>query len=299
MATAPASTSKPGMQANPALITDSFPQAAFLIRHSLTDRSEFELPQLVELAQRLPASQVEYFSGKVPVNQDPRLHPRNGLSVVETVRRIEENGSWLVLKNVQNDPAYRPLVRLFLDGVYEQLGGKVTGMHREEAFIFVTSPGSVTPYHLDEEHNFLLQIKGSKQVSIWNPKDRNVISEAESEFMLQVWHGSDYHRNMVFKDEYQARAQVFTLTPGDGLHFPVGAPHWVKNGPQVSVSFSVTFRSEQSERQAVVYYVNRRLRNMGISPTPPEHSAWRDGAKYRAFRAARATARFLRRRSAE
>lgn len=268
-----------------------FPSKAFKVRHSFCERPEFALENLVELAQRLPAYEVEYFSGKVPVNQDPGSHPRNGLSVADTVRRIEDNGSWMVLKNVQSDPAYRDIMRQFLDEVYARVGPSISGMHREEAFIFISSPGSVTPYHLDEEHNFLLQVRGSKEISMWDPKDRVVMPEAKSEFMLQVFHSDGYHRNMTFEEEHQARATVYELQPGDGLHFPVGAPHWVKNGNGVSVSFSVTFRSEQSERQAVVYYVNRRLRRLGITPTPPAQSAWRDNIKCGAFNLARRAAR--------
>jgi cytochrome P450 len=33
------------------------------------------------------------------------------------------------------------------------------GMCQREGFIFISSPGAVTPFHLDPEHNFLLQIK--------------------------------------------------------------------------------------------------------------------------------------------
>ncbi len=270
---------------------NNFPNRGFMVRHQLCDRPEFTLPRLVELAQRLPADEVEYFSGMVSVDQDPSSHPRNGLSVAETVRRIEENGSWMVLKNVQSDPPYRALMRQFLDEVYRRLPASFRNTHREEAFIFISSPGSITPFHLDEEHNFLLQVRGSKHVSMWDPKDRIVMPETQSEYMLQVWHSSDYHRNMKFEDAYQARAVVHTLCPGDGLHFPIGAPHWVKNGPEVSVSFSVTFRSEQSERQAVVYYVNRRLRRLGLRPTPPEVSPWRDALKYRGFTIARRAVR--------
>lgn len=280
------------LEVNQSRFEAEFPKKSFMVRHNLCDRPEFTLPRLVELAQRLPENEVEYFSGKVSVNQDPSSHPRNGLSVAETVRRIEENGSWMVLKNVQSDPAYRGLMRQFLDEVYARLQPSFRGMHREEAFIFISSPGSVTPYHLDEEHNFLLQIRGSKQVSMWDPKDRVVMPEKQSEYMLQVYHSSDYHRNMKFEDAYQSRATVYDLRPGDGLHFPIGAPHWVKNGAEVSVSFSVTFRSEQSEQQAVVYYLNRRLRRLGLDPTPPQVSPWRDALKYGSFRLARGVARF-------
>jgi hypothetical protein len=269
-----------------------FPVLGFKVRHNFADAVEFSLPSLVDLAQRLPESEVEYHSGKVGVDQDPNSHPSNGLSIAETVRRIEECGSWMVLKNVQQDPVYGKLLREVLDEVYSHLDPSFIGIHREEAFIFISSPNSVTPYHLDEEHNFLCQIRGTKEVSMWDPLDRQVLPEQQIEHMLQIWHGPDYHRNMKFRDEFQQRATVFALGPGDALHFPVGAPHWVKNGPAVSVSFSITFRSALSERQAIVYFINGKLRRLGLNPLPPGRSQWLDSLKVAAFSAVRAIGKF-------
>lgn len=149
------------------------------------------------------------------------------------------------------------------------------------------------PYHMDPEHNFLLQIRGSKEMSIFNPDDRTVAPETEAERSLQIRHSSGYHRNMPFKPEFQKRGTVLSLSPGDGLHVPCGAPHWVKNGPQVSVSFSVTFRSSASNRQAIIYFINRKMRELGFEPTPPLQSEWRDSIKYGAYDAARCTTRTL------
>jgi hypothetical protein len=70
----------------------------------------------------------------------------------------------MVPKNVEADPEYARLLRDVIDDVYRQLGSTLTGMRREEAFIFISSPNAATPYHLDEEHNVLLQIRGSKEV---------------------------------------------------------------------------------------------------------------------------------------
>ena len=276
-----------GLEIDSQVFKANFPSFGFKVRHHLCDRPEFQLPRLVDLARRLPEKNVEYYTGKVGVNQDPKSHPRNGLSVAETVRRIEECGSWMVLKNVEQEQEYGRVLREVLEQLYEECGGSLRRFHREEAFIFISSPGSITPYHLDEEHNFLCQIRGSKQVSMWDPRDRTVLPEPQIEYMLQVWHGNDYHRNMPYRDEFQQAATVFDLRPGEALHFPVGAPHWVKNGPEVSVSFSVTFRSEMSERQAIVYFVNRKLRSFGIEPYPPGASETRDKAKYRAFQITR------------
>jgi hypothetical protein len=281
---------QPRIEIDPQRFQEEFPFQGFKVRHQLAGCPLFELSRLVELAQRLPADEIEYFTGKVDVNQDPKSHPKNGLSVAETVRRIEECGSWMVLKNVQHDEEYGRLMREVLDSVYQHAGlGKP---HREEAFIFISSPGSVTPFHLDEEHNFLCQIRGSKEVNMWDPRNRQVVPEPLIEHMLQIWHGQDYHRNMPYRDEFQKAATVHRLEPGDALHFPVGAPHWVKNGPEVSVSFSVTFRSAWSERQAILYFVNSKLRRLGLDPVPPGKSAWRDSLKYRLFQAGRQVSHF-------
>jgi hypothetical protein len=205
----------------------------------------------------------------------------------------------MVLKNVEGDPAYGRLLRDLLDQWYRQIDDKQgrglgRDTHREHGFIFVSSPNSVTPYHLDDEHNCLLQVRGTKQVSIWDPNDRTVITEALMESHLECFHDANHERYLPWQDEFQKRAQVFELTPGEGLHFPFGAPHWVKNGPAASVSFSITFRSEFSERLAVVYSVNKRLRRFGLNPTPPTRSASRDKVKIAAFETARRASRLVR-----
>ena len=193
-----------------------------------------------------------------------------------------------MLKDVEQIPEYKALLDECLDQVRESSEQIIPGMEQREGFIFITSPGSVTPYHTDPEHNFLLQIRGSKTVHIFDGKDRSIISEEE----LEAFH-SGGHRNLKFKDEYQAKAKSFVLQPGDGLHFPVNDPHWVKNGDAVSISFSITFRSPVSKRNARLYFANNQLRKMGIPPTPPGRSAWRDVTKDLAFVAARRFARVV------
>ena len=47
------------------------------------------------------------------------------------------------------------------------------------------------------------------------------------------------------------------------MHVPVIAPHYVQNGPAVSISFSVTFRTHDSDARAALYRMNRNLRKIG------------------------------------
>lgn len=265
---------------DPATFQANFYHRPFMIRHNLARHELFSLPRLVELAQRLPTDRVEYNAGNIPVSQDPTTTPQNGLSTEETIRRIEECRSWMALKNVERDPAYGALLDACLDEIKVYSEPVAPGMYQREAYIFISSPDSVTPYHIDNEYNFLLQIRGQKQISLFDREDRSIISDLELE---KFYTGG--HRNLEFKDEYQAKAQVFQLTPGDGLHFPITAPHWVKNGPAVSVSFSITFRSPASEKREMVFRVNAGLRKYGFAPTPVGAAQWQDSLKANAYRA--------------
>jgi oxalate decarboxylase/phosphoglucose isomerase-like protein (cupin superfamily) len=265
-----------------------FGSAPFLVRHRLTQNQLFSLPALVALARRLPASSVEYNAGDVPLTLDPARTPRNGLSPQETIRRIEQCRSWLVLKNVEQDPAYRLLLERCLAEVGAVSEGLSPGMSNKEGFIFVSSPGSVTPYHMDPEENFLLQVRGHKTMHVFDPADRSVLSEHEIERFL-----SGAHRNLVFRDEYRSKGRAFELRPGWGVHVPVTAPHWVQNGAEVSISFSITFQTKATLRYAHAHRLNAGLRRWGLRPSPVGQSALRDRLKQLLFRAAGRAARVL------
>jgi hypothetical protein len=258
-----------------------FPFRPFLVRHRLTAHPLFALPRLMDLVRSLPEENVEYNAGDLPISIDPAVTPRSGLSIEETLRRIEDCGSWMVLKFVERDPAYRELLDRCVDEVLEQAGSPLSGVGQRAAFIFVSSPRAVTPYHIDPEHNFLLQIRGSKTMNVFPESDRSLISEQELEGFY-----SGAHRNLVFHERYQDKAEAFHLEPGDGVHVPITAPHWVQNGDQVSVSWSFTFRSDFSARRESVYKVNHRLRGLRVTPAPVGAHPSIDAAKVLAFRSA-------------
>jgi hypothetical protein len=272
----------PMVEVDPQVFAAYFNRKPFRIQHSLGGHPLFELPRLLQLARALPERFVEYNAGALPVGVRPEETPRTGLSAEETIRRIQECGSWMVLKRVEQDPEYGALLDRCLDGIAAHARGLVPPMQRREGFIFLSSPGAVTPFHIDPEYNFLLQVHGSKTVSMWDPADRFVLPEEE----LERFYAAFVHRNLPWRDVFQTTAFVLPLAAGEGLHFPVTVPHWVKNGPEVSVSFSITFRTDDSARRELLYKANARLRKLGLSPTPVGQSILLDRTKQLAFGAA-------------
>ena len=105
------------LEIDPVELRTWFDEQAFRIGHTLSDHPLFGLDRLIELANTLPPIEIEYNAGEVPIDHDPNLTPANGLSANETIRRIRECKSWLVLKRVERDPDYRVLLNACLDEV--------------------------------------------------------------------------------------------------------------------------------------------------------------------------------------
>ena len=281
---------RPLLEIDPDRFRENFDRSPFIIRHRLADLPLFTLPRLVELACELPADCVEYNAGDIGVNQDPTLTPMTGLSVEETILRIEECGSWMALKYVERAPAYHELLEACLAEIRVHTEPISPGMDRHEGFIFIGSPGAVTPFHMDPEFNFLLHVHGPKTMRVFPREDRTLISEEQ----IEQLYTAAKQRNLPYQDEFAAKAVRFELDPGMGVHVPLNAPHWVKVGASHAVSFSVTFRTRKSDRRAALHTANAALRRRGGHPHNVDESPLRDSIKYFLFRAYRRGARAVR-----
>ena len=203
---------------------------------------------------------MEHNFAKLAKVVDPDSVQRSDKPVGEIARKIDTNGCWMVLKKIEADFEYKRLLDECLDEVAPYVRGRDGGMTEREGFIFLSAPGSMTPSHTDPEHNFLLQVRGMKQMNVGRFPD----TETEQLALEQALGGG--HRNV---DWEPADPIAFDLTPGDGVYVHPHAPHWVQNGDEVSVSLSITFATPASQETRQVHSMNARLRRLGLSPTPP------------------------------
>jgi hypothetical protein len=266
-------------------LRSSYPEEIGLLRHDLCGHPLLTLEALVGLAQRIPAANVEYNRGDVPIGIDGADTPSNGLGIADTIREIEQCGSWMVLKYIERDPEYRALLHAALAPLRELVAEATGAMLKEEGFIFISSPGAVTPFHFDPEHNILMQIRGQKVMTIYPPADPRFASEETHE----AFHAGG-HRNLPWRDELRDAGRPVSLTPGDAVYVPVKAPHWVKNGDAPSISLSITWRSQWSYHEEYAHGFNRLLRKAGVTPSAPGRFPERNTGKSIGFRAARKVA---------
>jgi hypothetical protein len=255
-------------------------EAPFRFRHDLCGHPLLGLPALAELAAGLPGDRVEYNSGRLQPNQDPDATPGVDLPPEEVVRRIETCGAWMVLRNVEQMPAYRALLEDTLDRLARQLGHtgrRATGMGDVEGFIFVASAGSVTPFHADYEENLFLHLAGPKTFHLFDNRDRSFVSDAD----LETFPGK--HRNLGYDDAFYARGEHHLMRPGDGLYVPYAWPHWVETGDGHAVSIAVTWKTRAVRRHNALLFMNAVLRRLGWPQTAPGRRPLWDAAKVAAY----------------
>lgn len=238
----------------------NYPEVPHTLPHRLGQHPLFELEALARLAETLPAGSIEYNKADLPIGIDGKPDP-SGIPIGETIRRIEQTGSWAALKNIEQAPEYAALLADLLAELRPEIEARTGRMLKTQGFIFITSPHGVTPYHFDPEHNILLQVRGTKVMTQFPAGDPRYAPDEVHE---------TYHtggaRELQWRDELKAGGREFPLAPGQALFVPVMAPHFVVTGPDSSVSLSITWRSEWSFAEADARAFNGVLRRIGLKP---------------------------------
>ena len=255
-----------------------------MLTHRLAEHPLFTLDKLLTLAKRLPKNQVRfYYATDVKAYsalEGVQDRHQGDLSLDEAISRIAEKKSYVFLQNLETDPEYNQVIQGVLSVIEPQTEKQDPGMYGRCGWVFLSSPGAETPYHRDHEKTFLFQIRGSKSLSVFDPKDPQVVTASENE----TFHSAHTLRETVYRPEIEPRAKVFTISPGLGLYMPFSAPHWVKNHDEVSISFSVTCNTRSSQRIEYVHRANKLLRKVGIQPGGEGVSPAFDQLKFMAMR---------------
>jgi hypothetical protein len=249
---------------------------AFRVTHALAGNPLFEVDVLIEVAKQAAKRSGDLYldAGDVSVTDKWGDIPIPDRPVEEIMRRIETAGAWIIIKHVEQGPGYAEVIREF-DQFVRRLAGPEAArlLSSPEMLVLVTSPNRVTPFHFDAEVNFLVQIQGEKDAWVCDPNDRSAVTHQEIENYYSVNHNAG-----TFKPGLEKKARHFHLKPGDGVHIPTHAGHWVNNGNAISVSLSLNFELPPTMYRDI-YRVNHRLRRLGMVPRAPGEARLADKLK--------------------
>lgn len=242
------------------------PWRVMQVVHRLYEHPLLAPAKLVELGARLERRrQVRTHSGAAqpgtPFNDAPRLHP-NRKGAVATLSDVAQADAWTSLLNIQTDDEYRTLVDAVLGELKPRIDRLDPGMSYRGGWIFVTSPSAITPFHMDKEHNFILQIQGRKRLYVWPPDDQVAVSEVARD----LFHATHSRAKVQWSEELRSRALRFDLEPGMGAYMPSTAPHLVENGDGPSITASFTYYTDATRRNALLHLAHHYERRLGLSP---------------------------------
>jgi mannose-6-phosphate isomerase-like protein (cupin superfamily) len=253
---------------------DAFPGGSVGFAHDLHLDDRLTLAAVADLADRLPRRSVIADIAAQPLLVPQGGPPRGALERPgDVIRDLHNAKAWLTLLNVEDDPGMAELMNTQLDQLESGMSakrGKRVKMRKRVAFVFVSSPNSVTPVHYDIEHSLLMQVSGCKTVSIGRWKS----DAARRHEFDRYWDGS--HGRI---ETLQPEEAAYTMTPGRAVYIPPGTPHWVHNGPDISLSVTLTYFTPATVRENRVEGFNAQLRRRHRKPREPGRSASVDIAK--------------------
>lgn len=245
------------------------------LRHDLAGASGFTVADVVALAARLPTATMEATPARLPL-LTPGGVPRIPVDR-EQIGAVATADLRLGLLGLQDIEPYGGGLRACLAQVFAVAGMPEGPPQRDETSIFLAAPGATVPVHFDSHHNVLLQLAGTKELTIGWFSDAGAQARA-----LETGCRSRKRMGHAVPPE----TTRFHLGPGDGLYIPPFALHWVHGGSEVSAALSCSFSTASTLRAELVHTCNAQLRRVGLRPRPPGRSLRRDRAKVAAMRVA-------------
>ena len=269
---------------------DLLDRDAFRFTHKLSGHPALSLESLANAIPALPKERVMYSMRRLANGDDFeetfKTRPADR-SIEETIEQLRVSDSYVMVAGPEIHSSFASLYRELIGDVESMMRRRGVGTQAidPQLFLFIASPNSVTPFHIDRYSTFLLQFRGSKHVSVFPQWDERVVSAAHRDAYMAY-----SNTRLPWQQDMDALGTRYEFRPGEALHIPFVAGHHVRNGSDdVSISMSIIFNTAQSMawRRAMVFnhHAAGMLRKVGMTPTPVGQQAWRDGAKSRTWRA--------------
>jgi Cupin-like domain len=271
----------------------------FLFGHTLLGHPALSVENLARVIPSLPKSHVYHSNGRLTEGDNldsAHLDHAPEASLEATMEDLRNTDAYIMVRQPEQHASFQPLHAELKSDVDQFIRKAGLGGVAEDTmlYLFIASPNSVTPFHIDRYSTFLMQFRGSKEVTVFPPWDNRVVEDEDTEQFF-----ANTGRRPPWRPEAAALGTSFGFSPGQTLHIPFTAGHHVRNGPDdVSISLSIIFNTEQTRQliRAMLFnhHSRRLLRRVGLQPRRVAMDAGGVGAKAGVWTAGRRVAGLFR-----
>jgi len=266
---------------DPRRLHGAFDREPFGFQHGLHESELFAFDSLRELALGYAAAD-SFVAAGAPSPETPFYAVEHGaLTPVQALDRLDYEPRRVLLKRPETyDARFRVLLDELFARVVERRGG-LGGERvvRLESAIFVSPPGTITPFHFDPEITFFFQVQGNKRYHVFLPES---LREQELERFYVKGIINIGQVDLDARDPQSER--VFDLVPGTGMYQPQNAPHWVEATGLRSISYTFSFETDAMRAANRTRSFNHYERRLGLQPSRPGARPGIDAIKAGAMR---------------
>lgn len=241
---------------DPATVAD-FGRKPVCIKHRAHLSPLFSDATLARVIERSPRDC--YYVNTMRRGATDRSSRREGeirdLSGAQVLEAVRTGHLWILLLFPERvEPGYGAL----LEQIYDEIAVAVPSLHvkKKKLSILISSPDIPVFYHCDLAGQTLWQVRGRKTVYVYPNRDPYLPQPNLERIVLNEAH----EISLPYDPAWDAKAETFTIDPGDMLHWPQSAPHRIQNASVVNVSFTTEHVTPQVRRFYVVNYGNGILR---------------------------------------
>ncbi len=251
-----------------------------------------DLASIERLLRLLPEERLRVrITGSGPDSGSPRRIPMRELPDLQTPLLSGDTLHIQATDLHRYDSGFEEAAQRFRRWIEAQVDEVRAPSTRMTIGLFLSSGGSVAPFHADQEHNFLSQVIGDKKMHMFPSEDLDIFPCVCRERLA----AEDLHMLDTYRPDLETRAEVVHLVPGTTLYHPPMGPHWVDTGRgSYSLSITLSFVTPSVDRTLLLHKLNRQLRRVGLRPAPVGRRPHVDGAKLALARAMRGLVRWQR-----
>ncbi|MGC1783734.1 MAG: cupin domain-containing protein [Acidobacteriaceae bacterium] len=260
----------------------------FIFTHSLHQSSHFDWARLKELVRaastpeprrggflREPSPRGSFNLGKKSI--EDWGSPEFKKKIEQAIETLDVCDARIRLSGIAEYLDYGSVVRQITEEISAAMG---INFHKDfypcTATLFLSSPEICTPYHIDSEYNFLVQIQGDKRFHSWDGTNREIVPATHLE---EFWQG------VAFRERTTTLPTVFHLKQGNGIYNPPFFPHEVYTCAMPSISLSLGYDPKASA-EPEIHRVNSIMKKLHLHPAPIHAHPTRDWIKSRSLRKA-------------